>query len=172
MMFSRVSGKDGFNHFRLRFQEKNNVHDALDKLTLQRVLLRVDKDRCSDEAQARYSEHDSCEWFVRVTEELYARALLAEGVNEEDMPRALECVYTVRSRFLDSYDEDMKECLSQLIHVRYDLTHKQWEQTENSPRSAPDFALYPVDSGAPRPWAAVLSATGDRPLCVLAGSWS
>lgn len=169
-MLMRVSGKDGFKHFHV-FRgscDKKCIHGALDKATLKRVLQRVDQDRVSAEAQEEYSKFDDSKWFATVTEQLYLKAILAEGVSEADAPRALECVYSVRSTEHKEYDEDMQRFMDGLIHVKYDLTDKQIEPIMPSP----EFSLHSLNGGTEHSWSDVLAASADRPFCVVAGSWS
>lgn len=173
MMLQRVSGKDGFRYWRAGSLRPE--HEALDKPALRRVLARVDEQRRSERVQAEYSAADECAWFAEATERLYVEALREEGVEEKDMPVALACVYSVRSKCREDYDEEMQAFMTELIHVKYDLTDRQWESStmdEKSAEAANTLALHTLKDGTPRLWRDLVGATSSRPLCVLAGSWS
>ena len=74
MMLMRVSGKDGYQHYHHGPCRAGCKHHCIEKEVLLRVLARVDEARVGDEAQSRYSEKDSSEWFAEVTNDLYVAA--------------------------------------------------------------------------------------------------
>ncbi len=62
------------------------------------MLLAVDRRRVSPPAQKLYSQKDSQEWFVKVTDEMYRGAIAEEGLSGAEGEAALQQVYTLRRR--------------------------------------------------------------------------
>lgn len=166
MMLMRVSGKDGYGHYHHGPCRGSCCHQALDKDTLKRVLAKVDARRCESAVQERYSEKDSVPWFGQVTEELYNEALTEAGVSADSLAAARECVYTARSRCKMDYDEEMQQFMSDLVHVKYDLTD-DWELS--CPPELPEVSLHTLEGTT-----VSLNDYVNRssPTVVLAGSWS
>lgn len=172
MMLMRVSGKDGFRHHHHGPCGERCAHQLIDKQTLTRILRRVDEQRLDAAVQELYNQQDDLGHFARVTEQLYRTAIGDEGV--EDVDKALECVFSVRSSWQQKYDEEMQAVLQDLIHVKYDLTPPEREDispSRDQPLGVPEsLLLHDLDSEDVTSLASMCS--GLKPLVLLAGSWS
>jgi len=98
-MYHSTSGKYGFQpHWKPSFL-------TIPKWQLKKIMMREEELRMSEEIQQKYTDSDNLEHLRNVTINLQRRALLENGIIEDQMEEALNVLHN--ARFMYQHDPDM-----------------------------------------------------------------
>jgi len=141
---------------------RKKISPLLSKESLKQILKQADEARLSKEIQDLLSERDDIDAAFEIVHNMHLKILRDNGFNEEDIPRAIGEVYSARYNY--RYDEDMKNFMSNLLHVKYDLTGDGPIQEGDRMK---DVTLYTLNE-EPVPLSNFYSSS--KPLVIFAGS--
>jgi len=137
-------------------------------LLKERRWFEADAERRAAWVQAEMNKVNHSDWFAYVTDLMHRKLLKKHGFGA-DIDRATDELYSCRWRF--RFDEEMNEFFKTLVHVQMDLTG---DGPLKPGDPAANATLYTLDTHEKQEFLTYVqqSKDKDKPLVVLAGSWT